>query len=208
MRFALRFFAYPGALALAYYVVLSSARQTQGSFEGNDTFWMELPQELILVVIVGLHAYLIYRSQVGRTFNILFGGLALSSLIREHNNQLAELFDFHQAWAVGAVPVAIATAIYVFVNRQKLLAEFHAVRDTFGFGVLLIGLAFLHVFTRLFGANDLWHATMGENYLRVVARTVEEGTELAAYTIILLGTVELVRTWMGLQSAANATAAR
>ncbi len=178
---------YALTIAASYYYTYYDA--SHGGYQ--DSFLTEFPQELILFIVVILHAVTARKFVVGRTLNIALGGLALASLIREHNNQLAELV-FAKAWAVLAVPVLVGTAVYCWRHRQALLKDYYLVKDTFGFGVLMTGLLILHIFTRLWGANDLWHATMGEDYMRVVARTSEEGLELMAYSVILLGTVELI----------------
>ena len=189
MKFLIRPALYLLAFATAYYITYLDAL-TGDYAEGYST---EVPQEMMLLAVIVLHVLTGRRYPFARQLNYLGAGFWLACLIREHNNQLSDLF-FHSAWVVGVVPVLIATAIYGWRRRADILADYQALRNTFGFGVLTVGFVTLHLFSRLYGANDLWRATMGDDYLRVVARTSEEGIELLAYTIILIGTVELVRT--------------
>ena len=189
VRFSPKPLVYIAALAAAYYITYVDA--LTGHYA--ETYWTELPQELMLLAMVVLHVVVGRRYAFGRAFNYALAGFALTCLIREHNNQLADLIH-RRAWFVLAAPVGLATALYAWRQRRAIYATYAQVRDTFGFGVLMIGFLILHLFSRLFGANDLWYATMGDDYMRVVARTNEEGIELMAYTVLLLGTVEVVST--------------
>lgn len=176
-------------MAAAYYITYLDART--GTYA--ETHWTEVPQELILLVVVVLHVVTARRHAVAREANYAAAGFWLACLIREHNNQLAELF-FHSAWKVGVFPVIAVTLYYAWRHRRAIVVDYQALRNTLGFGVLTTGFVILHLFSRLYGANDLWRATMGADFMRVVARTSEEGIELMAYTVILIGTVELMRS--------------
>jgi hypothetical protein len=46
------------------------------------------------------------------------------------------------------------------------------------------------VFARLFGQKVLWKTMMGENYVRLTVRAIEESCELVGYLLILIGAIE------------------
>ena len=179
---------YAAAFAAAFYVTLYDA--SDGAY--NTSSWTEAPQE-ILLALSGLLLVLAYRSgRVGSALALVLAGFYFTCLAREFNNQLAYYF-FKRAWVVPALLFAIPTAVYAFLHRGRVWADVLALKDTFAFGVLAVGLLLLHVFSRLYGANDLWRAIMGDDFMRPVARVSEEGIELMAYTIIFLGSYEMYR---------------
>lgn len=188
---ALRYLGYAAALALAYYWTYREA--LTGEFANR--FATEAPQEALLLLMALATGYVALRGTRGRVLAAALAGFYLASLVREYNNPISDAFG-QGAWLYPALAVAAATLLYVVPRWRRLDADVRAVAGTFAFGVLSSGVVVLHVFTRLFGANPLWRATMGADYQRVVARTAEEGTELMAYTLMALGTAELVGGWL------------
>ena len=149
-------------------------------------------QELLLILITLVSCYAAWNIPKLRILNICLAGLAFASFFRELNNQLEAIF-FKGFWMIPVALVVIPTLIFGIKNFKKLLRQVHQISDSFAFGVYLTGFLVLHVFSRLFGANDIWKLVMKDQFIRDVARTVEETTELLGYSIIFLGTIELYR---------------
>ena len=188
----LRLLAYVGLVAGAYfYTYLDVASGTY-----LEDSWTEAPQEVSLFLggsAAGLVAY--YRPGWRVLFAAL-SGLAFASLLREFNNQIAEVLG-KGSWLYFSLAVAIPVAVYVLRHLAAFWRQLNAVSGTFAFGVYASGMLVLHVFSRLYGANPLWRAAMGQDFDRTVARISEEGVELLAYTLIFLGTLELCRVAVG-----------
>ena len=184
----LRLLAYVGLVAGAYlhtYLDVAS-----GTYLADN--WTEAPQEASLL-LGGLAAgYVAYRVPTWRVLMVAVSGLAFASLLREFNNQLAEVLG-RGSWLYFSLAVAVPVAIYVLRHLRAFWRQLDGVGGTFAFGVYASGILVLHVFSRMYGANPLWRAAMGGDFDRTVARISEEGIELLAYTLILLGTLELCR---------------
>ncbi|MBY5990689.1 transporter [Ferrimonas balearica] len=143
---------------------------------------IEYMQESLLALIVGLFGALAYRRPDLRGFAVLVGGFFLCLLIRE----LDQLFDaiYHGAWKVPAYTVAFAAIYYAVKHRDSSAQPLVRYTQHQSFGLMLAGMALLMVFSRLFGMGVLWDTLMGEQYVRGVKSLAEEGTELAAYSLI------------------------
>jgi hypothetical protein len=103
-------------------------------------------------------------------------------------------FDF-QFPALGWFPFVLVLAAILLVilikNFQAFVLQIKTLKTTAGFGILLISLANLHVFTRLYGKPSNWDNIMGDKYLYSVERISEESVELIAYMMILIAMTEL-----------------
>jgi hypothetical protein len=105
------------------------------------------------------------------------------------------------AWFDGLMPqigwfpfVLIIIIITVFIlikNFITFLKELESVSHSLGFGVLLISLANLHVFTRIYGKPANWRNILGDQYSYNVERASEESVELVAYMMIFIAMIEL-----------------
>lgn len=116
--------------------------------------------------------------------------LPLMASVREMD-QILDQHVFDGAWQ-GIVSLLLAYLIFVvwkhgFFLKQQILRILAAAPA----GILLS--AFLAVvFSRLFGRQAFWEAALQEHYLRLVARIVEEGSELFAYLLLLFGCIEFL----------------
>ncbi len=179
---------YAAVFAAAYYAAFIDASDGK-ILVGNS---VENYQEGLLVLMAILSGYAAWRIPALRVVMVCLAGLAAASFFRELNNQLEAIF--HKGfWIIPVVLVLIPTVIYAARNFKTLLRQVDSILDSFAFGVYFTGFLVLHVFSRLFGANDIWKLAMKENFIRDVARTAEETTELLGYSIMFLGTIELYR---------------
>lgn len=181
-----RLLVYVGLVAAAYYYTYLDV--ASGTY--LDDLWTEAPQEASLFIGGLAAAVVAYRRRAWRVLFAAIAGLAFASLFREFNNQIAESLG-KGSWLYFSLAVAIPVAIYVLRNVREFWRQLDALADSFAFGVYACGMLVLHVFSRLYGANPLWRAAMGGDFDRTIARISEEGIELLAYTLVLLGTLEL-----------------
>lgn len=150
----------------------------------------ELAQEALLALTIIGFLIAAFTYKTFRYVGIFASLFFLTHLIRERDATLDAVFD--GLWQLLAFPVA-GIAVFILVkNWKKAMDEFKLLYNDYSFGVLLIGVLILHVFSRLFGKGKNWEALMGEDYERVVKDAAEESIELLAYGIILIGTFEIV----------------
>lgn len=92
----------------------------------------------------------------------------------------------HGFWKFPAL-VVTGLAIWPTLRhwRETMTSLAHAVHARSS-TVLMIALALLLVYSRLFGMGELWEQAMGEMYVRDVKNIAEESTELVAYSLIWL----------------------
>lgn len=173
-----------GAFGLTFYYA------SAGTPELN--YFKEWPQDILLALIIILPALAACRHRVGRSLCACIALFFVACAFREFDNELDALL-FDSAWKPPAIAMGLAL-LYVVVRRWRgLVADLRAVGDSVGFGVFLLGLVQLMVFSRLWGGNDMWRALMAEGrFDRNVVRVSEEGIELMAYAVIAIGVTELV----------------
>ena len=182
----LRLLGYAALLAGVYFVIAYDAAH---GFQ-DETSLIEITQEILLLLMVGISFFCARRYTSYHRFNMLLGVVAFVSLIREFNNFLGEhLFSY--AWSILVLIVLLPAAYYFLRNYQGLLRETERIAGTYAFGVLLSGGLVLHVFSRLYGLSIVWMDVMGDAYQRKIARISEESIELLAYAIVFVGVCEI-----------------
>jgi len=156
----------------------------------NESGAIEYAQHsvLFLAVLIGFISlaftkhYKIFMSALS-----LFIGI---HLIREFDAWFDDVFP-SLGWFPFVLVIVFAAIILIIINFKSFINQFKSIIQTLGFGILLISLANLHVFTRLYGKPSNWDNIMGDNYLYSVERASEESVELVAYMMILIAVVEL-----------------
>lgn len=92
----------------------------------------------------------------------------------------------HSFWVVPALAVTAVAVIYAL--REPRRCALGLVKIFLSPGCFIVcGVILLFGFSRLFGTTAFWKAVMSDAYLRDVKVVAEEGTELLAYGLILLG---------------------
>ncbi len=182
----LRFVAY--ALIMLGCSVLIELDFKNGSANENDV--IEVSQHIILFVIIIIGFLSVLTNKSHQVFMAILSLFITAHLIREHD----AWFDSHFP-SIGWFPfvvVLIIISVAILIKKFKsFIEQTNSVRNTLGFGILLIALANLHVFTRYYGKPSSWRAVMGDNYLYQVERISEETVELVAYTMMFIAIVEL-----------------
>ena len=121
-----------------------------------------------------------------------FMGAATIAVIREFDFAL-DRYVFDGAWQILAFSVLARTLYRAWRHRLFFKEEVGRFVGRASFGVMASGFFTVFIFSRLLGQQILWQAIMGEGYMRVVKRAVEEGTELLGYVLICVGTMEYLR---------------
>lgn len=205
---------YPIIIRLFSYAALMfiTALAVQFDFaegEVKEDSLIEITQEILLLISSLL---LIGFSSKAKDFKLFFLGLAGFigvHLVREFDFWLnTQLFD--KAWQVLALIIVIAVVGMLIKNWKKLILEFTTISKTYGFAFFFSGLVILHVFSRLYGRKLIWIDLLrdthtkyvieenGEkivplrDFMRPVKDASEESIELLAYSIMLIGVVEMI----------------
>jgi len=158
--------------------------------EANETNAIEFAQQslLFITVLVGFMS-LVYTKHF-KSFMVSFSLFIAMHLVREFD----AWFDshiFNLGWEPYVILLLALIFIILFKHFKSIVNQIKVLRKTTGFGILLVSLANLHVFTRLYGKPSNWHNIMGDKYLYSVERISEESVELIAYMMILIATIEL-----------------
>ena len=155
------------------------------AFENNS---IEFAQQslLFIAVLVGLMT-LVYKNNY-KTFMAVLALFILMHLIREFD---AWFDKYLGGWFPYVLGVAAILLTILIKNFKLFLEQLKTLSHTLGFGILLVSLANLHVFTRIYGKPSNWDNIMGDKYLYSVERISEEAVELIAYMMILIAVVEL-----------------
>lgn len=150
----------------------------------------EIVQESVLFAIVAIHLWLARSTTQQRQCNILIAGFFMSMLIRE----LDGLFDLisHGCWVWFALSAALIAIICVIPQRANIIDQLAGYAKKPCWGIMMSGLIFVLVFSRLFGMGSLWHHILQDGYLRLVKNMVEEGCELFGYLLCLMATLSWV----------------
>lgn len=150
-----------------------------------------LQETLLLLSAIGFFMLAHSRRNI-RGFAILVGGFLGTMLIRE----LDGVFDkiTHGFWVYPAMAWVGLTLVLAARFRDGLLAAMVAATRSRSFVYIVIGLAVVLAFSRVFGTSSLWKVVLdGGASVALVKNTVQEGLELLGYLLIFSGTVSYYR---------------
>jgi len=198
-----RFLAYAGLVALVSLTVLFIGLRMPGGLQlspGMDTHalvagssWVELLQYLLLLNCAGIFGWLALRDRLRRPLALVFLALLGLALIRE----LHEILDrtvTDNFWQVLAALVTVIVGVYEYRHHQRLALGWQRSQPSAGLAIVLVGCMLL-LFVQLLGRPDLWAATLDVAEASGPARVFEELGELAAYLVILIGSLEFLHGW-------------
>lgn len=193
--------------ALAMLSVALIIKQDFANGQVLEEEMIEVSQEVFLILAV-IFSLIATRFQKFKTFNYAMAGMLTVHFIREFDFWLNyNLFDY--AWQVFALLVFIPTVYLIISRRKAFIKDVLNLSKTYGFGIFIIGFLTLHVFSRLFGSKKIWNWMMEPVYNESVAEIngekviplvdivypiktgVQEGVELFAYLLILIGVIEM-----------------
>lgn len=175
---------------MVYFIMLEGYQRGVAAeySEHSLTEWLESGTAFVSAVFFSAVAVL---SKSLRPATAMLTALCCMMFIREADFLLdAYVFDGAWQWLVSTVLVTIT--VYLWRQRQPVLASIEAYASQASAGIFLGGFLVLFVFSRLFGRASFWEAVMGDGYMRVVKNIAEEGTEIMGYTLIVISSVELL----------------
>lgn len=157
--------------------------------QANETNAIEFAQQSLLLISILLGFISLFYTKHFKSFMSVLSLFLVMHLIREFDAWLD--YHYHLDWFPFVLIVAVLLLIILIKNFRSFINQIKTLKFTAGFGILLISLANLHVFTRIYGKPSNWHNIMGDQYLYSVERISEESVELVAYMMILIAMTEL-----------------
>lgn len=142
----------------------------------------EFLQEGMLLIATCLFGLIAKNNPEIRHAYILITGFFACLLIRE----LDAFFDliYHGFWIVPALLVALSAIGYAAKQPQKTIQGLCEHVQNKNSTSMIVGLAILLVFSRLFGMGSLWEGILGDDFVRTVKNIAEEGTEVLGYVMM------------------------
>lgn len=173
----------PGSLKL---LVIADPGDALGTSEYSP---VELIQPGILGICGLLYAWVAKYCPSQRPIAFLFGGMALTFIIRECDYFL-DKYIADNFWQLLMGITAALIIVYTYRHRRRFRIAWLRMWPSPGLTLLFAGAIVMFAFVWLIANEMLWVSIMGDNYLRVVKLAVEEFTELLAYLLWLIGTIE------------------
>lgn len=177
-------------LALAVYLVVKYDAVDSGKGV-SETSLTELGQEGLVFFTVAMLGVSAWRRPESRGFLVLMAGFFLCVLIREWD----WLFDkiSHGSWVYVAGVTTVVSLWYAWKCRETVLSPLADWLGSRSYGMLLVGLLIVLVFSRTFGSSRIWKGVMGTDYSSVYKQTIQEGLELFGYVFVFYGAWLLFR---------------
>ncbi len=182
----LRLFGYALLIFICSYIIEIDFKDGNANEDGL----IELSQHFTLLTCVLIGFFSLVYTKKHKVFMLILSLFIAIHLIREFD----AWFDSHfpaLGWFPFVAVVLVTMLVIIVKNFQIFIEQINEASTTMGFGILLLALAKLHIFTRIYGKPSNWDAIMGDNYLYQVERISEESVELVAYTMILIAMIEL-----------------
>jgi hypothetical protein len=158
--------------------------------EAGESNAIEFAQQSLLLITVLIGFLSLYYTKQYKSFMSVLSLFIAMHLIREFDAWFDDQFP-QLGWFPFVLVLAVILLIILIKNFKSFTLQIKNLRYTAGFGIMLISLANLHVFTRIYGKPSNWDNIMGDKYLYSVERISEESVELIAYMMILIATTEL-----------------
>lgn len=186
----LRWLAYGLLMAGVASLLLGEAGRT-----GTERFWEAGPTEIAQLTAAFGSALLLlafaWRRPEWRPVSLPLAAFFLMLGTRELD-WFTDHYIADGTWQMVVLAIVLVLLFYLWRARRDLMPAWTAFTATPAFGVMAAGGVMLLIFSRLFGRASMWQAVMGDAYLRVVKSAVEEGVELAGYTLLFIGVIELL----------------
>ena len=152
--------------------------------ELSEGSFVEFGQEALLLITTTIFGALALKTRQGGLW--LIAGFFCCMFIRELDAYFDEIV--HGAWKYFALVVMFLSLYKAWrLGVENTIATLAAFMKSRSFIFIFIGLLIVLAYSRLFGMGELWHAIMGDNYIRLVKNVVEEGSELWGYALVTWG---------------------
>lgn len=144
-------------------------------------------QSALLGGIVFLFGWCAWQRPGQRGCYLLMAGFFGCLLIRESDAFFDQIY--HGFWLIPALVLALASLLAARAHPGTVLEPLAEVMESRAWMGLVIGMAIVLVFSRLLGMGMLWHALMGEQFVRSVKNIVEEATESLGYFVVFFSSL-------------------
>lgn len=183
--FFFRFLLYAALMVMLNLIYFHDATHITDTGKFGENSWTEILQEMVLL-ITGVFFLIIGRYDLKmRSIANLFAVFFFMCFIREFNNQIP-------FWFYLEIPLIILLGILIFMNLSKLESSILRLVDNRAVSWLVIGFLVTFVFSRFFGKTGFWEDLLENSYNRWAKNAAEEGVELLGYTLMLMGSIELL----------------
>lgn len=145
----------------------------------------EVTQEILLLIIVAIYAYVSWENKKMRPALVLVGGFFACMFLREMDYWFG-LAGLH--WLPPVVAVAALCIFYAAKRPEATVSGLARFVEMQHFAALMNGLLTVLVFSRLFGMSAVWNSLLGNDFPRWVKIFAEEGVELLGYSQCFLAT--------------------
>lgn len=149
----------------------------------------EALQQIFLAMTLGSFWYIARKDQNARYFGYLVCGFFACMLLRELDSYFDDLLP--GSWKGPVLFVALYCIYKASKNINLCLESFMRFVQSPHFISLSLGLALLLVFSRLMGMSSFWRYLLGPD-LGAVKSSIEESTELLAYSVMLYSSLSYV----------------
>lgn len=202
----LRYFGYAllaaGLGALLHWLALSAAGSLRirvladgGASLGTSEYSLVEWLQSGLILVCGLtFAWIAVRDRLRRPLGVAIAALFGLFLIRELDYFLDRLLA-DNLWQVLAALLAVAAGVYLWRERGRLVIAWQRSWPSAGLAILFAGLVVLVPFAQITASDPLWRALLAEDYSRSAKLAYEELTELGAYLLIGIGSLEFLYAW-------------
>ncbi|NMP16927.1 hypothetical protein [Thalassotalea sp. Y01] len=154
----------------------------------NEDSLTEITQQTLLLLVVCCFLSICLFTQQHRHFHVLLAGFFACMLIRELDAYFDQLIR-HGFWVYIVLFVALGSITYAWQEKRDNITALTNLINHNCFYSFCTALVIILVFSRLFGMGDLWQELMGDNYVRQVKNSFEEGIELLGYSLLFYNTV-------------------
>ncbi|MEM7549852.1 MAG: hypothetical protein AAF363_09260 [Bacteroidota bacterium] len=186
-----RIIFYAVFLLIVAQILMLDAEQSVGDLKFSESSWTETSQQTFVLITALLFIVLALLSKEHRGLAFLAAAFFSMAFVREFNNYLGEGI-FTGGWQTYTILVGGILGFLAYKNRKGFYHSTDLMFHHSGFGLLTSGVLVTFFFSRLYGRGDFWKTVMEERYFRTVKNASEEGIELLGYSLILIGTIELL----------------
>jgi hypothetical protein len=183
--FFFRFLLYAALMVMLNLIYFHDATHITDTGKFGENSWTEILQEVFLF-ISGCIFLVISRYDIGlRPVSNLGAIFFFISFIRELNN-------FIPFWLYLEIPLFILAGVLIYFHFSKLESSILRFLHNRTIAWLVIGFLVTFVFSRFFGKTVFWEHLLENSYNRWAKNAAEEGVELLGYTLMLMGSIELL----------------
>lgn len=181
------------AAMLAYMRTVGTALQRADGLDAARALLAEgrLMESLqVALLVLGFLVALSPRPRPRRTLDLILALLLATAAVRELDDQLSRAL-FHRSHRVFMGALLAGVLALAYARRAELQRTVPAFLRRPAFYFLFFGGLLAVSLGKALGSSDVWHALVADDAAhRMAKRFVEEGLELAAYLVILLGVIE------------------